>query len=90
MLHHSWCVWHGGLRPAQISGQRRPFQLAQGLQTQPAVFANEYLNLITYLQSSLTQEFGREPHPRLLPQRRIACRKCRPSTADGSSDWDNE
>ena len=55
-------MWHGGLRPAQISGQRLPDQLAQGLQTQPAVFANNYLNLITFLQSSLTQAIGREPH----------------------------
>jgi hypothetical protein len=49
------------LKPAQISGQSRAVQLVQGLQTQPAVFVNDDLNLITFLQSSLTQAIGREP-----------------------------
>jgi hypothetical protein len=62
LLDHRWGEGHGGLKPTQISWQSRPVQLAQGLQTQPAVFANDYLNLITFLQSSLTQAIGREPH----------------------------
>ena len=62
MHHHRWGEGHGGLKPALISGHSRAVQLAQGLQTQPAVFANDYLNLITFLQSSLTQAIGREPH----------------------------
>jgi hypothetical protein len=61
LFDHRWGEWHGGLKPAQISGQSRAVQLAEGLQTQPAVFVNDDLNLITFLQSSLTQAIGREP-----------------------------
>jgi hypothetical protein len=59
LLDHRWGDGHDALWPAQISGQSRAVLQAQGLQTQPAVFANEYLNLITYLQSSLTQAIDR-------------------------------
>jgi hypothetical protein len=47
------------LKPAQFSGQSRAVQLAQGLKIQGAVFANNYLNMITFLQSSPMQTIGR-------------------------------
>jgi len=51
---------HRGLKLAQISGQGRAIQLAQRLQAESSIRANDDVDLIAFLQSDLTQAIGRE------------------------------
>ena len=52
---------------AQISGQSRAIQPAQRLQAQAAVWSNDDVDLIAFLQPGLTQACGREPDRQAVP-----------------------
>jgi len=54
-LHHRRGEGHRGLQPAQIHGESRAIQLVQRLQAQPAIVADDDLNLIAFPQAGLTQ-----------------------------------
>ena len=58
---------HGGLKLAQISGQGRAIQLAQRLQAEAAIRANDDVDLIALLQSGLTQAIDGEPDRQAVP-----------------------
>ena len=55
------------MKLAQIRGQGRAIQLAHRLQAQAAIRSNDDVDLITLLQSRLTQAIGREPDRQAVP-----------------------
>jgi hypothetical protein len=54
LVHHRWGEGHSGLHLAQCSRERSAIQPLQGLQAQPAAWANNNLDLVAFPQTSLT------------------------------------